>query len=128
MRKPSPLPLLYGATAFIAAHAVEAALRIGGEHPWFLSELPSLLFTAGTMALTGLVVGSVTRGAFVDIFLHAIFLVIGAGAAMTVTLFLQPDGPGNLFPIVLIVGTCVLGVSGVAGAALGWLLARSVRL
>ena len=55
-----------------------------------------------------------------------IALCVAAGAAipMTITLFTNPQGPGNLFPFALVLGVTILVCASFAGVWLGWLLRR----
>jgi hypothetical protein len=38
-----------------------------------------------------------------------------------------PVGPGNLFPIAIVIGGIVIGASSVAGAAAGWAIRATLR-
>jgi len=114
-----------GAVVFIVAHALEVAAGIGGDQPWFIAALPSALFTAGCMFAAGAVLAAVSAGRFTDLYLLALSVAAGAAFPMAVTLFTHPRGPGNLFPIALIVGGGVLLIATAAGAMVGWWLRRS---
>ena len=100
-----------GALAFAGAQVpllVTAPAVAGVSSPgWFLN--------SGSNALVvGLVVALVAAaGAIQDL----PFYGLGAFTAMVATLF--AIGPGNIFPIVIVFGTCFLGVSIVVGGACG---------
>ena len=114
-----------GAAAFLAAHAIEAAARIGGEQPWFIAALPSAAFTSAFVAAAGLFIGWTLRvGGFAEAYLVALYVAAGAAIPMTITLFTNPQGPGNLFPFAVAIGAVVLVCASLAGVSLGWLLRR----
>jgi hypothetical protein len=112
--------LLLGAITFLAAHAVEAAAWktwFHGEYaPWFLNSGRAVAFTAASLVVVGLIVGVTTparRGSMVAEW----NIAAGAIAAMIVVLFAV--GPGTLFPIAIVIGGAVVGVSSVAGVLTG---------
>ena len=41
---------------------------------------------------------------------------------MAILLFRQPWGPGNIFPISILIGTVILGVGSIGGSSAGWSL------
>lgn len=64
--------------------------------------------------------------------LEAVVFWLGAVVTMAVRLLLLPDGPGNIFPIVIAIGGGMLAGAIVAGwavgASAGWALARVLGL
>jgi hypothetical protein len=118
--------LFLGAATFIAAHAIEVAARIGGDQPWFISELASTIFTTSLICVAGVIVGATSKG-FHDWIVSAVSFVVGAAVVMTVTLFTHPKGPGNLFPLALMLGTAFIAFGTFAGAATGQLIRRLMR-
>jgi uncharacterized membrane protein len=112
--------VLLGAITFLAAHAVESAAWTtwfrGVYAPWFLNSGRALAFTAGSLVIIGLVVGINTAARRESTIAAGNFLA-GAIAAMIVVLFAV--GPGTLFPIAIIIGAAVLGVSSAAGVFAG---------
>jgi len=111
---------LLGAMAFLAAHIVESAAWttwFHGEYaPWFLNSGRAVAFTAGSLLIIGLVAG-INTPAWRDSMITAGNLLAGAVAAMIVVLFAV--GPGTLFPIAIVIGAAVLGVSSAAGVFAG---------
>ena len=117
-----------GFLAFMVAHTIEV-LRwtawFGGTHqPWFLNAGRSIVFTMACVLAASIPVALLdpsprpARG-----------LTIGTGAfaAMTLVLFLQKEGPGTIFPIVMVFGGIALLISSTAGAWLGRELRRALR-
>jgi len=115
--------VLLGAMAFLAAHVVESAAWttwFHGEYaPWFLNSGRAVAFTAGSLLIMGLVAG-INTSAWRDSMITAGNVLAGAVAAMIVVLFAV--GPGTLFPIAIVIGAVVLGVSSAAGVFAGWAL------
>jgi hypothetical protein len=120
-------PLMLGAATFLAAHAIEVAARIGGPQPWFISTPASALFTAASMFIIGVLFGLKAHRPILNLFVAGILLAVGAGLPALVTLLMHPAGPGNLFPLALMVAVGVLMCSSVAGVSVGWLLRRAMR-
>jgi hypothetical protein len=124
--------VLLGAIAFLAAHLIESAAWttwFHGEYaPWFLNSGRAVAFTAGLLLIIGLAAG-INTVAWRDSMITAGNVLAGAVAAMIVVLFAV--GPGTLFPIAIVIGAAVLGVSSAAGvfagAALRSGLSRSSR-
>jgi uncharacterized membrane protein len=112
--------VLLGAIAFLAAHVVESAAWttwFHGEYaPWFLNSGRAVAFTAGSLLIIGLVAG-INTSAWRDSMITAGNFLAGAVAAMIVVLFAV--GPGTLFPIAIVIGVAVLGVSSAAGVFAG---------
>jgi hypothetical protein len=111
---------LLGAVAFFAAHLIESAAWttwFDGEYtPWFLNSGRAVAFTAGLLLIIGLAAG-ITTLAWRDSMITAANVLAGAVAAMIVVLFAV--GPGTLFPIAIVIGVAVLGVSSAAGVFAG---------
>jgi hypothetical protein len=120
-------PFVLGAATFLAAHAIEVAVRIGGPQPWFISAPVSALFTAASMFVIGVGFSLNAGGHFVDLFVAGVLLAVGASIPALITLLTHPAGPGNLFPLALMVAVGVLLCSSVAGVSVGWLLRRVMR-
>jgi hypothetical protein len=112
--------VLLGAIAFLAAHMIESAAWttwFHGEYaPWFLNSGRAVAFTAGLLLIIGLVAG-INTVAWRDSMITAGNVLAGAVAAMIVVLFAV--GPGTLFPIAIVIGVAVLGVSTAAGVFAG---------
>jgi hypothetical protein len=114
-----------GAAAFVVAHAIEVAARIGGEQPWFIAALPSAVFTCVFIIAAGVIAGwSMRASTLADAFLVALCVAAGAAVPMTITLFTNAHGPGNLFPFALAIGAGVLLFASVAGVSFGRFLRR----
>ena len=106
--KASPVPqIVIGAAAAFGLH-----LYHGG---WWLDAGERVVVTLAAVAVVTVLVGAtgLTAAAF------------GAGVAGGMTAILFAIGPGNLFPIVIAVGTTLIALAVLAGwsvrAALGWL-------
>jgi len=112
--------VLLGAIAFLAAHLIESAAWttwFHGEYaPWFLNSGRAVAFTAGLLLIIGLAAGINTFG-WRDSMITAGSVLAGAVAVMIVVLFAV--GPGTLFPIAIVIGVAVLGVSSAAGVFAG---------
>lgn len=121
------VPLVLGAATFLAAHAIEVAARIGGMQPWFISTPASALFTAASMFIIGVLLGLSAGGDVLELFVAGVLLAVGASIAALVTLLTHPAGPGNLFPLALMVAVGILLCSSVAGISVGWLIRRAMR-
>lgn len=117
-----------GAGAFVGAHLVLVFMwplfEPGAPHrPWFLNSGRAVAFTAAWLLAAGSIAGatapadhrgeSVTAGAS---------LAAGAVAAMIVVLMVI--GPGNLFPIALVLGGLIVSAAVLAGALAGERLRR----
>jgi hypothetical protein len=83
----------------------------------------ALAFTAACVLVAGVLAAGRSRSWLAN----GIAVAAGAAAAMAVVLFTLPGGPGTIFPIVLLSGTVVLMLSGVAGAGIGAALRRLGR-
>jgi len=116
--------LILGAAAFITAHAVEVyrwrdwfdASNQSG--PWFLNNGTAVAVTsaavAGAAALSALLWARNGRHAARQ------SLEVAAGAVLAMAITLVVVGPGNIFPIVVAVGTMILTVSALMGGWLGY--------
>ena len=116
--------LLVGALAFVAGHYLEAAgwgtwFR-GGEHPpWFLNDgNRAVLFMMACMFVTTLITGVLWARGKHDAIVHGGNVTAGAVAAMIVLIFAAPGGPGNLFPIAIVIGGFMLLLSTAAASAI----------
>jgi hypothetical protein len=114
------LPVGAGFFAFIAAHLVEAAAWrpwFRGDHvPWFLNSGRAVLFTAAVLFVVGVVAGArgerpLAQGSKVG----------AGGVAAMIVVFLTRDA-GTIFPIVLAIGTSIVGAVSIAGAVAGGVL------
>lgn len=116
--------LTLGGAAFLAAHALEVyrwhdwfdpSNKFG---PWFLNSGNAITLTsatvAGAAALSAMLWARSGRRAS----WQSLEVAGGAALAMAITLFVT--GPGNIFPIVLAIGTMLLTVSSLLGAWLGF--------
>lgn len=109
-----------GALAFVAAHAVERAhwrdWFQGAHEPWFLNSGRAIVFTIAWVCVVSALVAAFnwsTRP------VRGITIAAGAFAAMTAVLFLKEEGPGTIFPIVMVVGGAILLTSSALGAWVG---------
>jgi hypothetical protein len=110
-----------GAATFAIAHAIVIAkwtAWFGGVHePWFLNSGRAVVFT--TALLFGV---SIVSGLFE---FSGVLIAAGAFATMTVIVFGLSDGPGTIFPIVLVSGGLLILGAGWLGAWIGRELASS---
>ena len=81
--------------------------------PFFTNSGRSVAFTAACAVIAGLLAGILARDQR-DVMIHATNVVAGAAIVMTAALFWA--GPGNLFPIVIALGTAILAVCTFLGA------------
>jgi hypothetical protein len=113
--------VVFGAAAFLAAHAVlvaKWAAWFGGQwEPWFLNDsgravavTAAILFVA---ALAASLLWARDRG---DAIVHGVNVAAGAAAAMIGVL--AAIGPGTIFPIVLVGGIIIALASTVAASVL----------
>ena len=114
--------VIFGGITFMAAHAVQWASWeqwFGGNHPvWFLNSGKAVAFTATCLLAVGAIVGASASSDRQESVVQGCNVAAGALAAMAVVLFLT--GPGNLFPIVLVIAAVVAAASSIAGAVAGW--------
>ena len=121
--------LVLGAVVFGIAHWLQMAwwrewFQPGGDYPpWFLNSGRAVALTAGMLFVAGVVLGIVSRGVWRDAIVAGGNLSAGAVAAMGVVLGVT--GPGNLFPIALIIGAGIAAVSAIAGAVAGSLIGKA---
>lgn len=85
------------------------AIKSGG---WFLNTGTGAASVAASFLVLGAVIGLSRRNGILD----AMFAALGGVVAMTAILFWL--GPGNIFPIVVIFGTFVIGCSTCFGLAI----------
>ncbi|HEY7289528.1 MAG TPA: hypothetical protein VH583_06790 [Vicinamibacterales bacterium] len=115
------LGFVTGLAAFFAVHAVEAAMWsawFGGLHvPWFLNSGRAIVFAASCLFGIAAVAGAVSLPA----------LATAAGAITAMVLILIRIGGSTIFPIVIVGGGLVVGVSILAGARTGAQLGGLVR-
>jgi hypothetical protein len=109
--------LVLGATAFLAAHAVEVVMWTAWFSPefkpFFTNSGRSVAFTTACVLIAGLLAGLLARDRL-DALIHALNVTAGAAIVMTCVLFWS--GPGNLFPIVIALGTVIVAVGSFLGA------------
>jgi hypothetical protein len=86
---------------------------------WFLNTGEGVALVGIALGVTAVIVG------FAGGVRAAVAFALGAVAAMAATLFVI--GPGSVFPIVLVVGTVVIGCAVAAGSLVGIGL-RALRL
>jgi len=115
-----------GGIAFIAAHSVYVVTwqqwfdPAGAYKAWFLNSPWAVAFTAGCLLLTAAIVGSVGNPDLNESAVRGANVATGAAAMMATVLLLT--GPGNLFPIALLIGAVIVLVSSLVGAlAGGWI-------
>jgi len=109
--------VLLGAFAFCAAQiplliATPAVAGISAPG-WFLNSGRNVLLVGSILAIGAAVVRARKAASDRD----AVFYGIGAVAAMIVTL--SVIGPGSIFPIVIVFGTCVVAFAVGLGATCG---------
>ncbi len=112
-----------GALAFAAAHLTLRAVWPWADAGrtdivWFLNAGRGVAVTgAWLFVAAALAAGACAQDSQAALRRGADF-GLGAAAAMAVALFAV--GPGSLFPIAIVIGAVVVGVSSVAGALAGW--------
>lgn len=120
---PRLLALLSGATLFFAVQAwlFYAVAEISGisNSGWFLNTSRGVATVCITFAAAGALMGLLRSDAHQR---EATLAAAGGVVAMVIVLF--HIGPGTLFPIVLAIGTVMIGGSTAAGLVLGILLRR----
>lgn len=109
--------LVLGAAAFLAAHVVEVIMWTAWFSPqfkpFFTNSGRSMAFTAACALIAGLLAGISAKDQR-DVLIRAGNVAAGAAIAMTAALFWA--GPGNLFPIVIALGTAILAACSFLGA------------
>jgi hypothetical protein len=111
--------IVAGFCIFVAAQAAlvlasgGSRLTIDGE-AWFLNSARGVVTLAGMVAAASAAM-SARWSSRMPLLVSAVTL--GASLAMTLMVFVI--GPGTLFPIVIAVGTAILGTAVVAGSLLG---------
>ncbi len=111
-----------GGTTFAAAQLpllFAPAQSLSNSPGWFLNTGEGVAMVGAALAIAAVIV------AFAGGVRAAVAFALGAVAAMAATLFVI--GAGNLFPIVLAVGTVVIGCAVGAGSLVGLGL-RALRL
>src|SRR6185503_1447022 len=113
----TPRSVLLGALAFSAAQvplliATPAVAGISAPG-WFLNSGRNVLLVGLTLAVGAVLLTARKRASDRD----AVFYGIGAVVAMIVTLVAM--GAGNIFPIVIFFGTCLVAFAVGAGGTLG---------
>jgi hypothetical protein len=112
-----------GATAFAAAQGIWSLghAYAGWKGTWMLKSGSGIVFGLAVLAITAAVICALQRKPN-TVVNCAVFVAIGAIAAMTVALFLI--GPGNLWPIVIAFDGAMIGVAVAVGALIGKIFAR----
>lgn len=118
--------VLVGGAAFTIAHLVQTLAWQtwfhGSYDPWFLNSGRAVVFTVVLLVVAGVIVSaddrheSIVRGANA-----------AAGALIAMVVILAVVGPGNLFPIVIVIGAIVAVTSTGAGALAGWGMHRTMK-
>jgi len=94
--------------------------------PWFMNSTGAVVFTVVVFLLVNLVVALAGAHHRVDrAVLGAANVAAGAVIVMTIVLFTYPGGPGNLFPIAIVIGAVLITIASVAGAMAAWLVTRA---
>jgi hypothetical protein len=120
--------LILGGAAFLAAHAVEVyrwrdwfdpSNKFG---PWFLNNGGAIIVTAVAVAAAA----ALSTWLWARSARHAgrQSLEVAGGAALAMAITLIVVGPGNMFPIVLAIGTMLVTISALWGGWLGFAAAR----
>jgi hypothetical protein len=110
--------MLYGAAAFLLAHAVEwqfwdAYFGRPGRDAWFLNTGQATGWTVICVAVAALIGGLGTSDRR-ELITAAANVAAGATVAMAATLF--TIGPGTIFPLVIVIGGALLTAAAFAGA------------
>lgn len=84
----------------------------------------AVAFTAVCLLVVNLIVAVAVPARLEESMVVACNIASGAAAAMTIVLF--RTGPGNLFPIAIIIGAVIITVSSVAGALVAAVLTSAV--
>jgi hypothetical protein len=109
--------LAIGAATFVAGHFVEVANWQpwfgGGDHAaWFLNDgHHAVLFMMACLFGAELVAGLLWAQDTFDAVVDGINVAAGAVVAMTLLLLTAAWGPGNLFPIAIVIGGLLLLLS-----------------
>ena len=114
--------IIAGAVTFSLAHAIEVEAwpwfdPAGATTPWFLNAGRATAFTAACLAVLGVIYGAIASSSGYSAIVRGCSVAMGAILAMTFVLFV--NGPGTLFPIVLVVGAAITVASTVSGAMVG---------
>ena len=113
--------LVVGGLTFLAAHAVEVVMWKSwfGDawEPFFTNAGEAVAFTTGCVLVAGLL-AALSAKKRRDIWIHAGNVTGGAAVVMTLVVFWR--GPGRLFPIAIVFGIWILGISSYLGAFLAW--------
>jgi hypothetical protein len=109
--------LAIGAAAFVAGHFVEIATWRtwfgGGEHAaWFLNDgNRAVVFMMACLFGAELIAGLLWARDTLDAVADGVNVAAGAVVAMTLLLLSAAWGPGNLFPIAIAIGGCLVLLS-----------------
>jgi hypothetical protein len=122
--------LILGGAAFLAAHALEVYRwrdwfdPSNKFEPWFLNSGRAITVTAAAVAAAA----ALSTWLWARSGRHASrqSLEVAGGAALAMAITLIVVGPGNIFPIVLAIGTMLLTVSAFLGGRLGFAAARGL--
>ncbi|MBZ5559624.1 MAG: hypothetical protein LAO77_20340 [Acidobacteriia bacterium] len=123
--------VVFGALAFVGAHAVEAAawrswFAPGGDYAaWFLNSGRAVAFTAVCLFVVSLLGSALGAADQRDSLVRGAYFSGGAVASMTVVLIVV--GPGTIWPIVLVGGAAIISACAVAGAYAGGAIRRAGR-
>jgi hypothetical protein len=116
--------VILGGAAFLAAHALEAYRwrewfnPSTNSGPWFLNSGTAIAATSAAVAAAAALSTMLWARSGRRAWRQSLEVASGAALAMAITLFVV--GPGNIFPIVLAIGTMVLTVSSLLGGWIGF--------
>jgi hypothetical protein len=126
--------IVVGATTFVGLHLLFMAAWqrwFGGSDrldPWFLNSPKAVAATISVFAVVGAVSGLIdSRRDFEARAALTAFLATGGAVPMVIRIFTMRGGPGNLFPIVIVVGWCIMFLGAAIGVAVAWLVRRAGR-
>jgi hypothetical protein len=122
--------LVVGAATFLALHfALMATWQRWIAHgdrlpPWFMNSVSAVVATTIVFAIVAALSSFRTPSAFDARAAWAALLATGGAVPMVVVLFTMRDGPGNLFPIAIVIGWVVMFGGSAIGAWVAWLVER----
>jgi hypothetical protein len=93
---------------------------------WWLNSGHAARYTLGALFCLAVAVASVPAGSP-----RARLIALWAAAQVGLTYWLfiiEPGGPGNIFPIVMVFGAAFSAAAVAAGGGVGWLFTRLFRL
>jgi hypothetical protein len=125
-------PVVIGAITFVGLHLLYVATwqpwfaTRDGLDPWFLNSPKAVASTVFVFAVVSAVSAIIEAPRdFDQKAALAALLATGGAIPMVIRLFTMRGGPGNLFPIVIFVGWCVMFLGSAIGVAAAWFIRRT---